>query len=106
MPISHICHRDGACGEKSVIWRSFRFLCMTVVEKSEIFPHNVLMLHFWGNLVFCVSHCFGAKSVLLKFTRSFRIRNTLPPPSSELFQTLKSARPLIQARKSQDVFAM
>ena len=27
------------CGEKSVMWRNFRFLCVTNVEISEISPH-------------------------------------------------------------------
>ena len=29
----------GICGEKFVMWRNFRFLCTTDVEKSEISPH-------------------------------------------------------------------
>ena len=27
------------CGEKFVMWRNFRFICMTDVEISEISPH-------------------------------------------------------------------
>ena len=29
----------GICGEKFVMWRNFRFLCTTDVEKSEISPY-------------------------------------------------------------------
>ena len=37
----HICHLDHLYigGEKSVMWRNFRFQCMTDVEKFEISPH-------------------------------------------------------------------
>ena len=31
--------RAWLCGEKSVMWRNFRFLCVTNVEKSEISPY-------------------------------------------------------------------
>ena len=27
------------CGEKCVMWRNLRFICMTDVEKSDISPH-------------------------------------------------------------------
>ena len=27
------------CGEKFVMWRNFRFLCVKNVEKSEIYSH-------------------------------------------------------------------
>ena len=27
------------CGEKIVMWRKFKFICVTDVEKSEISPH-------------------------------------------------------------------
>ena len=39
--IPHICHLDHLYigGEKSVMWRNFRFQCMTDVEKFEISPH-------------------------------------------------------------------
>ena len=39
--IPDICHglTDGVCGEKSVMWRNFKFLSMTDVEKSKIHPH-------------------------------------------------------------------
>ena len=30
---------SGACGEKSVMWRNFKFLYITDVEKSKIHPH-------------------------------------------------------------------
>ena len=30
---------DISVEKKMVIWRNFRFLCMTDVEDSEIFPH-------------------------------------------------------------------
>ena len=37
----HICHLDHLYigGAKSVMWRNFRFQCMTDVEKFEISPH-------------------------------------------------------------------
>ena len=39
--IPHICHgpTGQARGEKSVMWRNFKFLYMTDVEKSKIHPH-------------------------------------------------------------------
>ena len=39
--IPHICHLNHLYigGEKSVMWRNFRFQCMTDVEKFEISPH-------------------------------------------------------------------
>ena len=39
--IPDICHSrtDGVCGEKSVMWRNFKFLNMTDVEKSKIHPY-------------------------------------------------------------------
>ena len=37
--IAHIYHiAGGALGEKPVMWRNFRFLCMTAVEKCKISP--------------------------------------------------------------------
>ena len=40
--IPHICHicqyHQYICGEKSVMWRNFRFLNVTNVEKSEVSP--------------------------------------------------------------------
>ena len=39
--IPDFCHRrtDGVCGEKSVMWRHFKFLYMKHVEKAQICPH-------------------------------------------------------------------
>ena len=48
--------------KKSVMWRNFKFLYMTDVEKSEISPHvdyftwqmwrNLKFLHMWSNFTF------------------------------------------------------
>ena len=39
--IPHICHghTDNVRGEKSVMWRNFKFLYMKHVEKAKISPH-------------------------------------------------------------------
>ena len=77
--IPHICHghKDGVRGEKSVMWRNFKFLYMTDVEKSEI---SFIMCTIYGILLHftlfcCKKFCFFAiyavfrKIGLLQFTR-------------------------------------
>ena len=71
----------GACGDKSVMWRNFRFLCITDVEKSNFFHMTnfydvfvvflwsfvTFMLIFFGKLFFCDLCCFvGIYAVLGK----------------------------------------
>ena len=66
--IPHICHQyhQYICGEKSVMWRNFRFLNVTNVEKSEvspqveqiqIYPHDrggeILNFSTYGMCVMC-----------------------------------------------------
>ena len=63
LDIPDIFHRcmDGVCGEKSVMWRNFKFLHMTDVEKFEISSIVCticgILLHF---TLFCCKICFLA----------------------------------------------
>ena len=90
--IPHICHLNHLYigGEKSVMWRNFRFQYMTDVDKSEIPPHveefqisvhdrcgEIWSFAKFGGIspCFCCKICFVlftlffAKSVLSRFTR-------------------------------------
>ena len=67
--IPDICHghRDGVRGEKSVMWRNFKFLYMTDVEKSEI---SFIMCTIYGILLHFTLFCFK-KFSFLRFTLFF-----------------------------------
>ena len=76
--VPDICHRrtDGVYGEKSVMWKNFRFLYICHGEKSNFSTcgliSNFFTWHMWRNLKSpslcvqfmvscCIIHCFVAK---------------------------------------------